>query len=108
VEWSASIDANDVSGGEALPGLQPAAYRGPVIPPSRNPAVYRPLARLRWPLGTLASSSAWALTENMAEPSPPAPRSTSTSANDRENPDSMLLTKLFYRPAASPDQAPAP
>jgi MFS family permease len=56
-----------VRAGDQAATTPPSA--GPVIPPGRNPPVYRPLARPRWPLGTLASSSAWALTENMAEPS---------------------------------------
>ena len=79
---------------------------GPVIPPSRNPPVYRPLARPRWSLGTLASSSAWAPTENMAEPSPPTPRSTSNSANDWENPASTLLAATTAMPAAITSREP--
>jgi hypothetical protein len=73
---------------------------GPVIPPSRKPPVYRPLARPRWLFGTLASSSAWALTENMADPSPPTPRSTSNWANDCEKPASTLLAATTAMPAA--------
>jgi hypothetical protein len=73
---------------------------GPLIPPSRNPPLYSPLARPRWSLRTLASSRAWALMENIAEPSPPTPRKMSSSARDRENPASTLLTATTAMPVA--------
>ena len=73
---------------------------GPLIPPTRNPPAYRPLARPRCSLGTLTSSSVWALTPNMAEPSPPAPRRMMSSVNEPENPARMLLTATIVMPVA--------
>jgi hypothetical protein len=73
---------------------------GPLIPPSRKPPLYSPLARPRSSAGTLASSSAWALMENIADPRPPTPRSTSSSANDWENPARMLLAATMAMPVA--------
>src|SRR6266581_67453 len=57
---------------------------GPLIPPIRNPPENRPLARPRCSLGTLPSSRVWALTLNIAEPSPPTPRKTMSCVNDPE------------------------
>ena len=73
---------------------------GPLIPPTRNPPLYRPLARPRCAPGTLASSRVWALTLYIAEPRPPTPRSTSNCANDCENPASTLLTATTAMPTA--------
>src|SRR5215813_766431 len=73
---------------------------GPLIPPTRNPPAYRPLARPRCSLGTLTSSRVWALTPNIAEPSPPAPRRMMSSANEPENPARMLLTATIVMPTA--------
>ena len=73
---------------------------GPLIPPSKKPPLYRPLARPRCSPGTITSSRVWALTLNMAEPSPPMPRSTSNCAKDWENPASRLLTATIAMPTA--------
>src|SRR5215469_12035108 len=73
---------------------------GPLIPPTKNPPANRPLARPRWSVGTLTRSSVWALTPNMAEPSPPAPRRMMSSANEPENPATMLLTATIAMPVA--------
>jgi len=45
-------------------------------------------------------SSAWALMLNIAEPTPPLPRSTMSSTKDWENPARMLLTATTAMPAA--------
>ncbi len=79
---------------------------GPLIPPTRNPPLYTPLARPRCPLGTVASSSVWAPTVYMAEPRPPAPRSTISWANDCEKPASTLLTATTAMPAAITECSP--
>ena len=73
---------------------------GPLIPPTRNPPAYTPLARPRCSLGTLTSSRVWALTPYIAEPSPPAPRRMMSSANEPENPARMLLTATIVMPVA--------
>ena len=73
---------------------------GPLIPPSRKPPLNRPLARPRWRLGTVPRSRAWALMLNIAEPTPPLPRSTRSSVKDWENPARMLLTATTAMPAA--------
>ena len=65
---------------------------GPAMAPTRNPPLNRPVARPRCPPGTVASSSVWAPTVYIAEPSPPAPRRTISCANDPDNPASTLLT----------------
>ena len=72
---------------------------GPLIPPMRNPPENRPLARPRCSLGTLPSSRVWALTLNIAEPSPPTPRKTMSCVNDPENPARILLTATIPMPA---------
>src|SRR6266542_2241054 len=72
---------------------------GPLIPPMRNPPENRPLARPRCSLGTLPSSRVWALTLNIAEPSPPSPRKTMSCVNDPENPARILLTATIPMPA---------
>jgi hypothetical protein len=72
---------------------------GPLIPPIRKPPEYRPLARPRCSLGTLPSSRVCALTLNIAEPSPPTPRSTMSCVKESENPARMLLTATIPMPA---------
>ncbi len=73
---------------------------GPLIPPTRNPPEYRPLARPRWSSGTLTSSRVWALTLNIAEPRPPIPRRTRSSPNDPDSPASTLLAATTAIPMA--------
>ena len=73
---------------------------GPLIPPTRKPPANRPLARPRCSVGTLTSRSVWALTPNMAEPNPPAPRRMMSSAYELENPATMLLTATMAMPVA--------
>ena len=73
---------------------------GPLIPPSRKPPENRPLARPRWLVGTVPRSRAWALTLNMAEPTPPTPRRTMSWAKESENPARMLLAATIAIPAA--------
>ncbi len=73
---------------------------GPLIPPSRKPPLNRPLARPRWPAGTVPRSNAWELMLNIADPAPPLPRSTISSTKDLENPASTLLTATTAMPAA--------
>ena len=73
---------------------------GPLIPPSRKPPLNRPLARPRWLPGTVPRSRAWALMLNIAEPTPPLPRSTMSSTKDWENPARMLLAATTAMPAA--------
>ena len=53
---------------------------GPEIPPSRKPPLKLPTARPRWALVVTPSSSEIAETLNIAEPTPPAPRSAISSA----------------------------
>ena len=48
----------------------------------------------------MTSSSVCELTPNIAEPSPPAPRKMMSSANEPENPATMLLTATIAMPAA--------
>jgi hypothetical protein len=79
---------------------------GPLMLPSRNPPEYRPLARPRWSAWTLRSSNVCALTPNMAEPMPPAPRSTSSWANDPDNPATVLLTATITMPTAIVRRSP--
>ena len=79
---------------------------GPLIPPSRKPPLNRPLARPRWLPGTLSRSRAWALMLNIADPTPPLPRSTISSAKDCENPARTLLTATTAMPAAITGGAP--
>src|SRR5215813_8379614 len=73
---------------------------GPLIPPTRKPPANRPLDRPRCSAGTLTSSSVWALTPNIAEPNPPTPRRMMSSANEPENPATMLLTATIAMPTA--------
>jgi hypothetical protein len=80
---------------------------GPLIPPTRNPPAYRPLARPRSSLRTLTSSNVWALTPNMAEPSPPTPRRMMSCANDPDNPATTLLTATIAMPAAITTGSPS-
>src|SRR5690348_13927601 len=70
---------------------------GPLIPPSRKPPLNRPLARPRWLGDTVPRSKAWALMLNIAEPTPPLPRSTISSTKDWENPARMLLAATTAR-----------
>src|SRR6516164_2955380 len=75
---------------------------GPLIPPTRKPPANRPLARPRCSVGTLTSRSVWALTPNMAEPNPPAPRRMMSSAYELENPATMLIkANALTTPAAA-------
>ncbi len=52
------------------------------------------------------SSRVWALTLNIADPRPPIPRSTISSANDPENPARMLLAATTVIPAAMTRRSP--
>ena len=73
---------------------------GPLIPPIRKPPANSPLARPRCSFGTLISSRVCPLTPNIAEPSPPVPRRMMSSANELENPATMLLTATIAMPVA--------
>ena len=73
---------------------------GPLIPPSRKPPVYRPLARPRSSGPTLLSSKVCAPMPKSTEPRPPTPRSTSSAAKELENPASTLLTATTRMPIA--------
>ena len=51
---------------------------GPAIAPSRKPVCHMLIARPRWSASTTRSSSEIADTVNIAEPTPPTPRSRSS------------------------------
>ena len=89
-----------------MPAMSPPSA-GPLIPPTRNPPANRPLARPRCSFGTLISSNVWALTPNIAEPRPPAPRRMMSSANEPENPARMLLTATIAIPAVITTGSPS-
>ncbi len=79
---------------------------GPLMLPSRKPPEYRPLARPRCSDRTVRSSSVCALTPNIAEPSPPTPRSTMSWTKECENPATRLLTATIPIPTAIVRRSP--
>src|SRR5690242_20311932 len=76
------------------------------MPPNRKPLWNAAAERPRWSGAATRSSRLYAPTVNIAEPAPPAPRSTSSWPYDAESPASRLETATIPMPVASTIRSP--
>ncbi len=75
---TASVPAYTKNGARSEIAVSGPPIAGPAIAPSRKPDCHRPVALPRWSAETTRSSRLTADTVNMAEPTPPIPRSSSS------------------------------
>ena len=80
---------------------------GPKMPPSRKPDWKEPLACPRWSGSATRSRRLRADTVNMAEPTPPIPRSSNSCGKDCANPANRLETATMPMPVARMTRSPS-
>ena len=75
---TASVTAYTKNGARSEMSVRGPPIAGPAMAPSRKPDCHMPVARPRWSALATRSSSEIADTVNIAEPTPPMPRSSSS------------------------------